>query len=339
MTDQLFDRAVVFTDIHFGEKQNSRQHNIDCENFVEWMIDEAKQWGADTCIFMGDWHHDRARINASTLMYSISNIEKLNNAFKDTYFIVGNHDIYYRDKREVNSVYFSNLVDNVHLINDPIVMGDCAFVPWLVGDEWKQIQKLKAKYCFGHFELPHFKMNAMVEMPDHGTIKLDHFGGFEKVFTGHFHKRQIRDNIIYTGNCFPHNFSDAEDDERGLMFLEWDKQPIFKKWPGAPKYRKTTLSQLLENAESIMDNQTFVRAEIDVFLNYEDANYVKDVLIKHYNPRDLSLVPRKNIDPEIEEFSDDINFASVDSVVLTHLSTIKSPNIRPELLTEIYRQL
>jgi hypothetical protein len=28
---------------------------------------------------------------------------------------------------------------------------------------------------FGHFELPHFKMNAMVEMPDHGELKVENF--------------------------------------------------------------------------------------------------------------------------------------------------------------------
>ena len=49
----------------------------------------------------------------------------------------------------------------------------------------------------------------------------------EYVFTGHFHKRQVKDNIIYTGNAFPHNFSDAWDDERGWMFLEWGKEPEF----------------------------------------------------------------------------------------------------------------
>ena len=38
-------------------------------------------------------------------------------------------------------------------------------VSWLVGDEWKKIPKIKSKYMFGHFELPTFKLNAMVEMP------------------------------------------------------------------------------------------------------------------------------------------------------------------------------
>ncbi len=39
---------------------------------------------------------------------------------------------------------------------------------------------MKQKYVFGHFELPYFKMNAMVEMPDVGGIQTDHFAGCGK---------------------------------------------------------------------------------------------------------------------------------------------------------------
>ena len=78
---------------------------------------------------------------------------------------------------------------------------------------------------FGHFELPTFKLNAMVEMSDHGGLKSEMFEHQDYVFSGHFHHRQIKGNVIYTGNAFPHNFSDSWDDERGWMFLEWDKEP------------------------------------------------------------------------------------------------------------------
>jgi len=40
---KLFDSAIVFTDIHFGLKSNSLLHNQDCEKFVEWIIETAKQ--------------------------------------------------------------------------------------------------------------------------------------------------------------------------------------------------------------------------------------------------------------------------------------------------------
>ena len=38
----LFKKAAVFTDIHFGLKSNSQVHNQDCEDFVDWYISKAK---------------------------------------------------------------------------------------------------------------------------------------------------------------------------------------------------------------------------------------------------------------------------------------------------------
>ena len=72
---KLFDKVACFTDIHFGMKNNSRQHNNDCEAYIHWFIDQAKEFGAKQCIFLGDWHHHRSSINVSTLNYSMSNNE------------------------------------------------------------------------------------------------------------------------------------------------------------------------------------------------------------------------------------------------------------------------
>ncbi len=335
----FFKKVACFTDIHFGLRNDSRQHNIDCEEFIYWFIDEAKQFGAETCIFLGDWHHNRARINASTLLYSISNIERLSKAFDNFYFITGNHDLYYRDKREVNSMEFGRMLDNVNIISERLIEGDVAIIPWLVGKEWKKLKNIKCKYMFGHFELPKFKMNQMVEMPDIGELQVDDLAGNEYVFSGHFHKRQIQGNVHYIGNAFPHNFADVWDDARGMMMLEWNGEPQYKSWPAAPKYRRMRLSEVLENPGKNLDDFTTARIEIDVPLNYEDANYIKEVLEETYNPREIILLPGRDDDDHSTDFGGELNFESVDSVVLSHLQSIDSNNIDNQLLTDIYNTL
>jgi DNA repair exonuclease SbcCD nuclease subunit len=74
----LFKKAAVFTDIHFGLKSNSLQHNQDCLDFVEWFISKAKEEGCETCLFLGDWNHHRASINMHTLQFGLRALEKLN---------------------------------------------------------------------------------------------------------------------------------------------------------------------------------------------------------------------------------------------------------------------
>ena len=167
----LFKRALLITDIHFGLKSNSITHNEDCLNFIKWATELAREKNCETCFFLGDWNNNRASINVLTLNYSLRALEHLNANFDRLYFIPGNHDLYYRDKRDVQSVEWARHLPNVEIVNDWFSNGDVIIAPWLVGDDHKRIPKLTAKYMFGHFELPHFYMNAMVQMPDHGEVK------------------------------------------------------------------------------------------------------------------------------------------------------------------------
>lgn len=336
----MFKKAACFTDIHFGNKNNNRMFNDDCEAFVKWFCAEAKERGAETCIFLGDWHHHRATVNTSTLNYSVSNVGFLAETFENVYMIMGNHDLYYREKREIHSMPYAGLHHNVHLINDGVFEQDgVALVPWLIGDEWRAMKKLKSRYVFGHFELPYFKMNAMVEMPDHGGLKTEDFANPEYVFSGHFHKRQNQGNIHYLGSPFGHNYADAWDHERGAMFLEWDGEPEYVNYTG-PKYITIPLSQLVEDPDRYLDENTYARVTLDVNVSYEEANFLKETLTRDYNLREFSLQPAKKDDHAVDWAAEaDIEVESVDQIVYNQLSLVDSEFIDKGMLVDIWRSL
>lgn len=336
---QSFKKAVCFTDVHFGLRNNSRSHNDDCEGFIKWMTTEAKKQGVETCIFLGDWHNNRSAVNVSTLNYTSSNIKYLSENFEQVYIIMGNHDLAYREKREINSLPFAKHLGNITLVDEITTIGDMTIVPWLVGDEWELMKKIKSRYIFGHFELPHFKMNAMVDMPDHGGLNAGHFPNQELVFSGHFHKRQQKGNVIYMGNCFPHNYADAWDDERGCMFLDWGGQPEFRNWPGAPKFRTMTLTTAIDKHESLFDTQTFARVTIDVDISFEEATFVKEEWVNTYGMRELSLIPTKKEEHSTEWAGGELQFESVDAIVLNQIQSIDSDVIDRQVLTQIYQGL
>ena len=287
---QLFKKVACFTDLHVGLKGNSQTHLQDCEEFIDWFIAEAQDAGCETCIFLGDWHHNRNSINLITLDTSIRCLEKLGAAFEQFFWFPGNHDLFYKDKRDIHSSAFGRHIPGVTVVDSINTIKDVTLVPWLVGDEWKNISKIKSKYMFGHFELPLFMMNAMVQMPDHGELQSDHFTHQDYVFSGHFHKRQNKGKIWYIGNAFPHNYSDTWDDDRGMMILEWGGVPEFKIWADAPKFRTLKLSKLIDEKDSLMKSKMYLRVNLDIDVTYEEANFLKETFIKEHDIREISLI-------------------------------------------------
>jgi len=191
---------------------------------------------------------------------------------------------------------------------------------------------------FGHFELPHFYMNAMIEMPDHGEINTDHMKGFEKVFSGHFHKRQSRSNVWYIGNAFPHNYSDAGDDARGMMILDWGNEPVFHSWPRQPIYRVHKLSDILENPEGLLLIDSHVRVHLDIDISYEEANFLRETFIPEHKLREMALIPMK-VDQVEQEGKGDLKFESVDQIIVDQINSIESTNFDKRILLEIYNNL
>jgi len=336
----LFKKAAVFTDIHFGLKGNSKVHNDDCERFVDWYIEQAKANGCETGIFCGDWHHNRNSLNLTTMDATIRCMEKLGQAFEKFYFFDGNHDLYYKDKRDVNSTAFAKHIPGITFVDSIYQEEDVALVPWLVGDEWKKIKNIKAKYLFGHFELPSFYMNAMVQMPDHGELRAEHFEHQEYVFSGHFHKRQKQGKVHYIGNAFPHNYADAWDDDRGMMILDREnsKEPEYINWADCPKYRTTTLSKLLDPKANLIKDNMYLRVTLDLPISYEEASFIKETYINQQGCREITLIPQSQVE-EISTELDISKFESVDEIVSKEISAIDTDNYSKKTLLDIYNEL
>ena len=336
----MFNKAAVFTDIHFGMKGNSRIHNQDCEDFVDWFIETAKEQGCETAIFCGDWNHNRNSLNLTTMDAGIRSLEKLGAAFDNFYMFAGNHDLYYKDKRDVKSTEFARHIPGVTVVEEIKQIDDVALVPWMVGDEWKKVANLDCKYMFGHFELPSFLMNAMVRMPDHGELKAENLSKPEYVFTGHFHKRQSQKNVHYIGNAFPHNYADAWDDARGMMVLDRENaaEPVYINWEDCPKYRTVKLSQLIDEKDTLIKSKMYLRVTLDLPISFEEATFIKETFMNEYSCREITLIPQKSIE-EISSELDIEQFESVDQIVSNEILAIDSENFNKSLLLDIYNGL
>lgn len=336
MLSPAFQRVAAFTDLHLGNKNNSQEFHQDCHDYIAWFIEQAKEFGAETCIFMGDFFHKRSAINVLTLNVALEILERLSQAFRVVYVLVGNHDMYFRNNRLVNAIEIGRNLDNVVLVRDLLTVGDMTLVPYLVENEWRDIRKLKSRYVFGHFELPGFLMNAMIEAPDHGLINAGHFEHQEYVFSGHFHKRQQSGKIFYIGNAMPHNFADTWDDARGCMLLEHGGTPDLLNWADCPKYRTFRMSEFI-NADIRIPQKSYLRVTVDRDLSYEESNDLKQSMLDG-GARTVELQMPGQIQAGDEPVME-ITFEPVDQIVIKSLEKFDSEILSPAYMIEIYQAL
>lgn len=347
------DKLIVFTDIHYGLKRNSIDHNKDCDEFIDWVIETASAKGITKCAFLGDWHHNRHTINVETLQYSYQGMKKLNDFFDTVYFIVGNHDLYYREHRDVHSVTIGSGLDKFVVIDKKTEIGDMTFLPWLVEDEWRDIRKIDSKYIFGHFELPTFYLNSMIKMPKHdGMAETKDFNNNSMVFSGHFHKRQNQANVWYIGNAFPHTFDDVDEEEdRGCMILE-NGNMSFEYWPKSPRYKKFTYDALKGNENTILDGMCKIHAKVSYNsgkVSPVQINLYREFLKENYDFRTVDIVDSaETMITESDEDTGDVEdvddesveiVSDIDSITIKQLQKIESDEYDKNLLINLYRDL
>jgi DNA repair exonuclease SbcCD nuclease subunit len=298
-------------------------------------------------VFMGDWFENRNAINVATLNSSFMGLKRLNALNIPIRFCIGNHDLYHRESRkEFSTLHFENF-ENVDLISEIKVLKDMAFIPYLFKGEYPDVAAFldnkKIKYAFGHFEFKNFVITGTDRVMEHGP---DHkaFSRQKYIFSGHFHKRQIQDNVVYIGNTFPTNFGDAWDDDRGMCVLDTETDKIkFINWTDCPKYRKVKLSSLLAEESSSLPKKSRVKCVVDVEISYSEAQQVKEELIDRLNLREFSF-EETNVEragDQDEDSIDDFEIASLNDAIVKMIETgvPTTVNIDPKILAEIYSKL
>ena len=336
----------MFTDIHFGKKNNSLQHNQDCVDFVSWFCDRVREEGGVTnVVFLGDWFENRNSVNVMTMTYAQEALRHLDSLGVPVHIIIGNHDLYHRESRKVYSTKIFEQFVNVTLVNEPTVVDDMLICPFLFKNEYPDLAKYnKVPYWLGHFEFRNFVITGSDRKMEHGP---DHtlFQGPKFIFSGHFHKRQANDNVVYIGNTFPMDYGDAWDDKRGMCLLDTSNDDVsFIDWEECPKYRKVKLSDVIGDAALQFPSKCRVRCLIDIDIGYSDAQTLREEMIKTVGLREFSL--EENILERKEaiagdELIGDFDLSSLNDAVVKMLQTGISgtTTIDSDRLIEIYAQL
>lgn len=341
------NKGAYLTDIHFGRKNNSDQHNQDCLDFISWFCNKVKSDPSISYVsFLGDWHESRPAIGASTLMHSYLGSKMLNDLGLPIFFVIGNHDLFNRNNRDIYSTIHFNEFSNFRIIDKPTVVDDMKggmlFSPFLFHDEYTDLaQYLKLPVWAGHFEFKGFVITGSgVKMETGPDPRAYH--GPKHIFSGHYHKRQSGGNVYYIGNTFPMDFSDANDTDRGMMVYDHTKgKPVFYNWDDGPRYTKIKITDILDG-KVILNEKMRVSCIADIPLTYEETTVLKEKFTSTYGLREFTLLESGSSEEALtgtETVVSGDDLSNIDQIFEQMIKEINTPEIEPEYLIELYREL
>jgi len=215
--------SIVFTDLHIKEGEEEK-----CIDIAKQIISLCKKHNCKYVKFAGDWFTSRRGQD----LQSISASQRIFSMFEESGIMVdaiaGNHD-------KVDLDDTNNYLSQIALKHDSFIVHDsynCIqnsninyhFLPYFKesGEYPKELAKVKLQkgvnILITHIAISGVKNNDGSEVDN--NISANNFSKFDLVIVGHYHNRQIFDNIHYIGSPFPRNF--GEDNDKGACLIYED---------------------------------------------------------------------------------------------------------------------
>jgi DNA repair exonuclease SbcCD nuclease subunit len=226
-------RAII-TDTHFGARNDSVHMQQNMKRFLDDVFfPTLDEYNVDTVWHGGDYVDRRKYVNFSTARFIYESYRTpLNRRNITEIAIVGNHDTFYRETNDINSLQeLYRTEDRLHAVSSPVELDDVLFLPWICDGNrdvsMRMIQDTKCPVVLGHLEIAGFQMYRGMPSPD--GLNADIFDRFELVMSGHYHHRSSKGPIQYLGAPWPMIWSDYRDprgfhlfntDTRELRFIE-----------------------------------------------------------------------------------------------------------------------
>ena len=326
-------KIAIITDTHFGARNDNTNFNDYFYQFYEGQFFPfLQQNNIKTVIHLGDVMDRRKFIS-----YRIAKdfrerfILPFNHLGIQLHMLVGNHDIFFKNTNDVNSLteLLGARFNNIHLYAEaqevtfdglPIL-----FMPWINSTNYiysmGMIDETKADICMGHLDINGFAMNKGQILAEHGYDKST-FRRFDTVMSGHFHHKSDDGQIFYLGTPYelywndyndPKGFHVFDTETRELTRIE-NKLTIFDKiWyddtennyenVDVRKYDKKYIKLIVVNKKDLYQFDRFVddllRAdthEVKIIEDFSDldASTVSDDIVE--NSEDTMTLLNKYVD-------------------------------------------
>ena len=277
-------KIAVITDQHFGARNDSTHFLDYYEKFYkDTFFPTLDSNDINTVLILGDTFDRRKYVNFYSLKRTKEMFfDELAKRNIQVHMLAGNHDTYFKNTNEVNSVrLLLKEYNNINVIDEPTTIWldeekyPICMIPWVCPENHEEsmfvLSDTDADICMGHFEIAGFAMHR--GMPSQEGLSRDIFKRFDVVFSGHYHHRSNQDNIRYLGNPYELTWQDYNDARGFHLFDLSDRSLEFVENPNVMFHRIT-----YDDKENSITEIT--SKDLSKYTN----TYVKVVVVNKTNP-------------------------------------------------------
>ena len=224
-------KALIFSDLHVHAHKERIDRLNDCVRVLDWVFLQAAEYDCEYIFFLGDLFHERAKIDVMNYLRTFEVFMKhmIHDACdRQMYLLVGNHDMYHKERWDINSVKPLSAIPGVHIIQVPLTIRvGGRDIDWLPHTEnpIKELEKLKKESGkAGDLLLAHLAVHGAVTNTfygihsdvimeyDNDMIIMDAsmFDDWPMTMLGHYHGSQkLNDKVEYVGSPLQLSFGEA----------------------------------------------------------------------------------------------------------------------------------
>lgn len=345
-------KVAIITDQHFGARNDSIHFLDYYERFYSGTFFPAlEEHGIDTVLILGDTFDRRKYVNFYTLKRAREMFfDKLYVKDIKVHMLAGNHDTYFKNTNDVNSVdLLLQEYSNIQVISKPttIKIGETniCMMPWICPENYQEsldiLNNTTADICMGHFEIQGFAMYRGT--PSQEGLNRELFRRFDFTFSGHYHHRSSADGIYYLGNPYELTWQDYNDTRGFHLFDLTTRDLTFIKNPNVMFHRITyddkeeTITEITNKDLSRFTN-TYVKV---VVVNKTNPYLFDKFMEKLYNVNPVDVTIAEDFTDLTEGVEDDMVNQAEDTITIINkfVDGIHEEHIDNEKLKTVMREL
>lgn len=306
------DRVAFLSDIHLGLRNASIEwiENITSyfDNFFIPLIKKYKSKESVVLVIAGDFFDNRQHIDINVMNIGSQIMYKLSKEV-EIFILVGNHDIYKKKDTDITSLKLFDMFDNVNVVynvSQILLKGGkkMTLVPW-VGDH-KAETNLLSKHKNDDFIIMHTDITGLSfdngrEIIDGANISVVETG---KIYSGHIHKRQENDKVVYLGSPYQLRRSDIGNNKGvySIKFIDsYTTKQEFVANDYSPKFLRLRISDILNlpigNIKKIVENNY-----VDIIIKKKHMNEINIAKLMEA----MDLCNTKKIEVILDKFDNEL---------------------------------